>query len=247
MKITKPVFIWNTPRSGSSALGRMIYIDNPGMYTNLLQCYFSRDRTAEIIDSQLKITFWNDEAPEEMKIELTLYKLGLLKQLEPNYYLMKGNAGHRYMVPELWEYLTEHYHFLCLRRRDTLNQFLSDGLAKATGTWHNLTDPNNSKYPDKYRIQQYQSGVYDGLFNYSKKDFDNFSYLIKDHNRDCALLSPEQKTDIYYEDIQEELEARGEDLGLFRIPYPKSKIDLFKNKEEILQWYENWQWHNELF
>ena len=250
MKLNKPTVIFNGPRVGSSIMCRMLLKDNPKLYTDNLACFFSNDRTAKIIDGNIVTTHskTTDDSPDATREDI-INKLSILKELEPKRYAMKFNIGQasiwengRKIIPEeLWGYMLKNYNFIVLKRRNSLDQLLSWGLVKATGLWHNYTDIDDPKYPEQYKIRSFKKEAYPGEFTYRWEDFNAMGWLISEHERQAHRIPEEQRTNIFYEDMEDEFIARKDELGLIPMAYPKDKLELFQNKEEILEWYASWK------
>jgi len=230
----------------------MLLKDNLEFYRANLSCYFCGDSIAHInSEGNIKMIYSSDsrlDVPEPTK-KSVLAKLSVLKALDPQRYVIKFNVmsigflkdGEKTISKEVWDYMLENYDFIILKRRNILDQLLSRGLVVCTNLWHNYTDIDSSEWPVAYRDRAFHKEAYERTYTYPWEEFRSMCWLIQEHDRVTSIIPEEKRTTIYYEDLEEELIARSEELGYNPMAYPKDKLELFENKEEILEWYGKWE------
>lgn len=170
----------------------------------------------------------------------TQHRISLLEADKDGKYFFKNHANP--LPIEAFNYLINTHHFICVDRLNKLEQYLSFAIANHTRIWM------IRKKGEKPLIEE-------GSLVYSKKMFDQLTNRIKYFYSRKELIDTNKQINILYEDIKA-LNCKFELLDLLgftdwrdylnpldyydKIPTKQAdgnSLQLFKNKEEILNWF----------
>lgn len=192
-KKEKSFLIFSTPRTGSHIFldGVFELLQPLGYHTNLYE-FFLQDFDKESLEDKFK----------------------RFQKLPKNQYLMKIFPAQ--VNEEILSYLKARYYFLCLERRNKLDQLWSFGWAMTTDKWENY-DPEGTA----------------GSIEYERRWYDHLMGQIKTYQETLSVLSDHSL--YYYEDLDfKEVKSFHK-----KLQYPMEKSLLFHNREEIIERYEN--------
>jgi len=208
MKSHKPFLVFSTPRTGSTAFSEII-----SQRENLRRIGEIFNPDLELIQSKNKL---NSRKSKKMSQSLE-EKFQMFQKGSPEKYLIKILPGQ--LDEKNLSYFIEHYHFLCLERKDKLEQIWSLGWAATTGIWKNWDTEKIEKIQLEPGSVKFQSDWYKHLVREIEKFQDTISVL--------------KSYDLYYYEDLKLTEAYSK-----KIQYPIEKSSLFQNRDEVIEWYE---------
>ena len=225
-KIDKPVLVFSTPRSGSTVFLYTLF----DLLREKKQC---KDILGEFFSNGTKPVWKNNTLLVEHSKEIDFSrefpfekKLSIIKNIDPKDYLMKVFPQHlcyRYFPNQLNRsarlYLTDHYHFLCLTRKNKIEQCWSRGWANHLYEWGNLS-------PTLLGDLSKSSVVYERVW------FDN---LVRDIRNFDSVVSELRDYNLYH---YENLDFKSMNPHRKKNQYPMEKSELFSNRNEVLDWAE---------
>lgn len=151
--------------------------------------------------------------PDFMNGDETLARINTLTDKS----IFKLHSG-KEMSSHIWEYISDKK-VVIIKRRDVFGQFLSYGIGYTTNKWVSFNKPGLNGLVDDKKIY------------YKKEWFDELAQrLIEFEDRDVTVAQTH-----YYEDINT-MTANG------KLPFKQNignKIEIFENKDEIIDWYND--------
>jgi hypothetical protein len=176
-----------------------------------------------------------------IETEETTKRINLLQTDKEGLYFFKNHAN---PLPKLaFNYLLQNCFFICLKRKEKIQQYLSFAVANATRVWM-----QRANAPDQ--ILQPDSLVY------TREMFDTLTSRIQTYYDRLQEIPSNRKIELIYEDINR-LNDKFEILDLLgftdwkdyldpvllkpRLPAKQAKVDsliYFKNRNELLSWIE---------
>lgn len=235
--------LFTTPRTGSTYLSHIIYnylkekypyrdnfieyFNHLGVFTDNNQIIFSREQYNGEISTFGKIKF---EKPEDNYLQK---RFEFLQKYNDHLYFFKIHPHQ--INDEIFSYLNNEYKFICIERRDKLEQFLSTSLALHFNIWHSENPVNvkeNSIIIDRDRFDSFKSltAAYK-KYKHQIKHLHSTIYFedaVTLNNR-YEILSKIQFND--WEDTVKEF-----NIMKTENTYEKNKIRFFINKDEIREW-----------
>ncbi|MCH6575819.1 MAG: hypothetical protein IH795_11575 [Bacteroidetes bacterium] len=180
-----------------------------GYHTNLYE-FFSTNNISGYEDGKYYTHLREPpESPQSLEDKFKRFQKFPKKQ-----YLMKIFPAQ--VNEEILSYLKAGYYFLCLGRRNKLDQLWSFGWAMTTDKWENY-DPEKTA----------------GSIEYELRWYDHLMGQIKAYQETLSVLSDHSL--YYYEDLDfKEVKSFHK-----KLQYPMEKSLLFHNREEIIERYEN--------
>lgn len=229
MDTSSNFIIFSLPRVGSSFFYSVL-LHHLESATGLHE-YFNPNRKIEILEGVLTTQYQTiPPTITDRKKEMNK-RLSLLLRHNPRNYIMKLQPSH--ISSDIFDALKAEQ-WICIERRDVLDQFLSYAIAKKNNFW------NTNKF---YELNEYKKHLSNSIIE--RKYFEIFKMSVDIYNEyKCKIKSPT----IYYEDIIkyntfEILSLIG--LKTSENKLPKStikvltkdeKINLVSNLDEVKDW-----------
>lgn len=175
------------------------------------------------------------------EVSETLARIELLDADKEGKYFFKNHANP--LPEEAFQYLINNYRFICVERLHKFDQYLSFAIANHTRIWM------QRRTVDKPIVEE-------GSITYTRTMFDQLTNRIDDYYKRIKLIPNENKSYIWYEDIQK-LKNKFDLLELLgfndwrsylntkeyldRIPEKQSdgnNLKYISNKDEFVKWYK---------